>query len=235
MSEKLVRIYPGSDMSLVKQAVKTESYFPAYMGAFQSRYQVVFPPESFIEFSAQLKKLLGIPSDSALLGHQAAQTAAIIAIIVRFGPYHRDVCMAAEGAFFQEPAVQAEFGVRAKTDIISSADHLHAYLLDFAMLWLKHSAALIAHGCPADMGDVLASLEQELARQINLQQIAMDERHSAWVARVSTGNSLWKQLLKFERYAPSVFGPDSAEAEIFHLDRGSRGPGENDEEPKPAA
>jgi len=233
ITRKLFRTFSILDSEVISQAIKIQHYLEPRKAAFRQRFGAVMTDAYFAEFDERIRIAASSPTDAAMVSHQARQTEILNAFYDRLSPLLDAIVISVLFAFPDDPVAQSGFGVKRRSRIIRSANSFFNYLSDFASFWEKHSALLIAHSCPATMGDEIAALREEFNLQQYEQGAAADNRHTAALERVSNINALWKILEEIERCANHLYSNDPATATLFRLYRGHRR-GNNDTPPADA-
>lgn len=222
MSSRIPKKYPRSIAHVVKEAERVESNLILHKAEFQRRYSSVFT-EAFIEaLSALIRKIRSLPSDIAMRGNLAAQTAALHKILKRFDALYTELIASVENAFSDRPVIMTQFGIDRKSEIDISRAALLTFIDDFKSLWELHSAVLLAAGCSPTLPEDFAALENDCVIQTNMQSMAKNNRQAMTDTRQETANLLWFNLKKTEKHANAIFGIGSPEAAHFKLDYGSR-------------
>lgn len=232
MIPEIARKYHISDAELLDESEKILAQLPTHKAELQKKYGSVISDEWIAHLTSRTARMRSLPSDIAMRGHQARETAQLKALRRRFEDYYDDLLRSVVRAFPDNPDIQAAFGVGRKKDILATHGSLHIFLSDIASFWPKHREALVANGCPASMGEDIGALERDVSAQTVRQGAAFDERHTATDDRVTTLNSIYTDLVYLEGCAESLFGEKSATARLYHVYRGPQAKG-GEEVPKP--
>ena len=228
-----VRKFHISDAELLDQSEKTLSYLLIHKAAFQRKYGSVITDEWIATLTQMTAHARSLPSDIAMRGHQARETAVLKSLKTRFEGYYEDIIRSVERAYPDDPDIQSAFGIDRKKEILASHGSLHTYLSDLNSFWVKHGVTLVANGCPATMGDDILALERDVSAQKVKQGTAFDDRHTKTDDRIITLNTIFDNLMYLEGCAESLFGKKSATALLFHVYRGPRAKADEIVPPKP--
>ena len=234
MSELPGRNFSGPDSKVYEQAERVALNIPAYRGALQARYRNTMTDAYFDAIFKAIDVGRSLPSDIAMRGVQAKYTADLEPLFKRFDVIFQDIELSAVSAFPDEPAVQSEFGINRKSEIVETPATLHVYLSDFPHSWSRYGARMLAADCPDSIPADIAVLEKDLTACKSLQGAAKVDRHGMAFDRAANVNGLWAALLKLESHTEKLFGRGSKEALLFHLERVGGGKGGEGVVPPPA-